>query len=270
MPELPEVETTKRGIEPYLVSQQISEIIVRQRRLRWAIPDELDILASNQKILQVTRRAKYLLLTLESGTIIIHLGMSGNLRIVDASHDVQKHDHVDIVLANGTVLRYNDTRRFGCILWASDPANHPLLAQLGPEPLSDAFDGSYLYQLSRNRHVAIKLFIMNNTVVVGVGNIYANEALFAAGIAPERAVNTISLAQYKKLARCIKDILARAIEAGGTTLKDFVGGDGKPGYFQQTLEVYGRGGLPCHKCHRLLHEIRLGQRTTVYCTHCQK
>ncbi|MFD1260137.1 bifunctional DNA-formamidopyrimidine glycosylase/DNA-(apurinic or apyrimidinic site) lyase [Entomomonas asaccharolytica] len=270
MPELPEVETTRLGIEPHIINQKIVQVIVRERRLRWTIPDELDVLASEQHIKQVKRRAKYLLIELESGTIIIHLGMSGSLRVVEQTANCQKHDHVDILLANGLALRYHDPRRFGCILWTNDPVTHDLLTHLGPEPLTEEFNADYLFQLSRNRSIAAKLFIMDNKVVVGVGNIYANEALFAAGINPNKPANSISKARYAKLVRCIKEILARAIEVGGTTLRDFVGGDGKPGYFQQTLNAYGRGGLPCNKCGRILKETKLGQRATVWCSYCQR
>lgn len=269
MPELPEVETTLRGIEPHILGQKITQVIVRERRLRWTIPDELDVLSSEQTIQQVTRRAKYLLIALQSGTIIIHLGMSGSLRIVESHTAVNKHDHVDILLANGLALRYHDPRRFGCILWTNDPVNHPLLTHLGPDPLTENFNVNYLFQVSRKRFLAVKLFIMDNKTVVGVGNIYANEALFAAGINPNKAANTISKARYEKLVACIKEVLNRAIKAGGTTLRDFVGGDGHPGYFQQTLNVYGRGQMPCKQCGRLLKEIKLGQRTTVWCSHCQ-
>lgn len=269
MPELPEVETTRSGIEPHIINQKIKQVIVRERRLRWTIPDELDILASEQSIKKVQRRAKYLLLTLDSGTIIIHLGMSGSLRIIEDNAPVQKHDHVDILLENGVILRYHDPRRFGCILWTKEPATHELLKNLGPEPLTDAFNTDYLFDASRKRSIAVKLFIMDNKVVVGVGNIYANEALFAAGINPNKPANTISKARYEKLVQCIKEILSRAIQVGGTTLRDFVGGDGKPGYFQQTLNVYGRGSLPCKTCGKLLKETKLGQRATVWCSHCQ-
>ena len=270
MPELPEVETTRRGIEPHIINQKITQVVVRERRLRWTIPDELDVLASEQHIKAVKRRAKYLLIELESGNIIIHLGMSGSLRIVEQNTPVQKHDHVDIVLSNGLALRYHDPRRFGCILWTNDPINHNLLSHLGPEPLTDDFNAQYIFQASRKRTVAVKLFIMDNTVVVGVGNIYANEALFAAGINPNKPANTISKARYEKLVQCIKTVLARSITLGGTTLKDFVGGDGQSGYFQQTLNVYGRGHLPCQQCGRLLKETKLGQRATVWCSHCQR
>jgi len=270
MPELPEVETTRRGIEPHLVGQRVSRVIVRERRLRWPIPDDLDVRLSGQRIEAVERRAKYLLIRAEVGTLIAHLGMSGSLRLVPADLSVGKHEHVDILLESGMALRYTDPRRFGALLWSSEPLNHVLLANLGPEPLSDAFDGERLFQLSRGRSMAIKPFIMDNAVVVGVGNIYASEALFAAGIDPRRAAGNVSRARYLKLAVEIKRILAYAIERGGTTLRDFVGGDGKPGYFQQELFVYGRGGDFCKSCGSTLREIRLGQRASVYCGRCQR
>lgn len=270
MPELPEVETTRRGIEPYIVGKKITQVIVRERRLRWTIPDELDVLASEQTIEGVTRRAKYLLIKLQSGNILIHLGMSGSLCIVNSNTPINKHDHVDISLAGGTVLRYRDPRRFGCILWVQDPMAHDLLMHLGPEPLTNDFNAHYLYKVSIKRSIAIKLLIMNNKIVVGIGNIYANEALFAAGIKPSRPANSISKARYQKLVKCIKEVLTKAINAGGSTLRDYVGSDGHPGYFQQTLNVYGRGQQPCKLCGRILKETKLGQRTTVWCDHCQK
>lgn len=270
MPELPEVETTRRGIEAHLVDQRVSRVIVRERRLRWPIPDDLDARLSGQRIVAVERRAKYLLIKAEVGTLIAHLGMSGSLRLVPADLPAAKHEHVDIVLESGMALRYTDPRRFGALLWSEDPRSHVLLANLGPEPLSDAFDGERLYQLSRGRSMAIKPFIMDNAVVVGVGNIYASEALFAAGIDPRRAAGAVSRARYLKLAAEIKRILAYAIERGGTTLRDFVGGDGKPGYFQQELFVYGRAGEFCRQCGSTLRDIRLGQRASVYCGRCQR
>lgn len=270
MPELPEVETTRRGIEAHLVGQRVSRVIVRERRLRWPIPDDLDARLSGQRIVAVERRAKYLLIKAEVGTLIAHLGMSGSLRLVPADLPAAKHEHVDIVLESGMALRYTDPRRFGALLWSEDPLSHVLLANLGPEPLSDAFDGERLYQLSRGRSMAIKPFIMDNAVVVGVGNIYASEALFAAGIDPRRAAGAVSRARYLKLATEIKRILAYAIERGGTTLRDFVGGDGKPGYFQQELFVYGRAGEFCRQCGSTLRDIRLGQRASVYCGRCQR
>ena len=270
MPELPEVETTRRGIAPHLVGQRVSRVVVRDRRLRWPIPDDLDVRLSGQRIEAVERRAKYLLIQAEVGTLIAHLGMSGSLRLVPAELPPAKHEHVDIVLESGMALRYTDPRRFGALLWSEAPLSHVLLASLGPEPLDEAFDGERLYQLSRGRSMAVKPFIMDNAVVVGVGNIYASEALFAAGIDPRRAAGAISRARYLKLAEEIKRILAYAIERGGTTLRDFVGGDGKPGYFQQELFVYGRGGDFCKSCGSTLREVRLGQRASVYCGRCQR
>lgn len=270
MPELPEVETTRRGIEPFLLGQRVSRVIVRERRLRWPIPEDLDVRLSGQRIECVERRAKYLLIKAEVGTLISHLGMSGSLRLVPADAPVGKHEHVDIVLESGLALRYTDPRRFGALLWSDDPLNHPLLLKLGPEPLTDLFAGERLYQLSRGKSMAVKPFIMDNAVVVGVGNIYASESLFAAGIDPRREAGSLSRARYVKLADEIKRILAHAIERGGTTLRDFVGGDGQPGYFQQELFVYGRGGEFCKVCGSTLREIKLGQRASVYCPKCQR
>ena len=270
MPELPEVETTRRGIAPHLEGQRVSRVLVRERRLRWPIPEDLDVRLSGQRIEAVERRAKYLLIKAESGTLIGHLGMSGNLRLVPVGTPAAKHEHVDIELESGLALRYTDPRRFGALLWSDDPLNHELLLKLGPEPLTDLFDGERLYQLSRGRSMAVKPFIMDNAVVVGVGNIYATEALFAAGIDPRRAAGSISRARYMALALEIKRILAHAIERGGTTLRDFIGGDGQPGYFQQELFAYGRGGQFCKVCGSTLREVKLGQRASVYCPRCQR
>ncbi|HAV86419.1 bifunctional DNA-formamidopyrimidine glycosylase/DNA-(apurinic or apyrimidinic site) lyase [Stutzerimonas balearica] len=270
MPELPEVETTRRGIAPHLLGQTIERVVVRDRRLRWPIPEDLDVRLSGQRIEAVERRAKYLLIRVQSGTLIAHLGMSGSLRLVPAELPAAKHEHVDILLGSGQALRYTDPRRFGALLWSELPLEHPLLASLGPEPLDEGFDGRRLYELSRGRSMAVKPFIMDNAVVVGVGNIYASEALFAAGIDPRRPAGGISRARYERLAAEIKRILAMAIERGGTTLRDFVGGDGKPGYFQQELFVYGRGGAFCKQCGSTLREVRLGQRASVYCGRCQR
>jgi formamidopyrimidine-DNA glycosylase len=270
MPELPEVETTRRGIEPFLTGQRVRRVLVRERRLRWPIPEDLDVRLSGQRIERVERRAKYLLIGAECGTLIAHLGMSGSLRLVEADTPVLKHEHVDIELESGLALRYTDPRRFGALLWSDDPLNHALLSKLGPEPLSEQFDGQRLFELSRGKSVAVKPFIMDSAVVVGVGNIYASEALFAAGIDPRRAAGTVSKARYVKLAEAIKRILAQAIECGGTTLRDFVGGDGKPGYFQQELFVYGRAGHFCKLCGGSLRDVKLGQRSSVYCGHCQR
>lgn len=270
MPELPEVETTRRGIAPHLIGQRVSRVIVRERRLRWPIPEDLDVRLSGQRIEAVERRAKYLLIKAEVGTLISHLGMSGSLRLVEAGLPAAKHEHVDIELESGLALRYTDPRRFGALLWSELPLEHELLVRLGPEPLTDLFDGGRLYQLSRGKAVAVKPFIMDNAVVVGVGNIYATEALFAAGIDPRRAAGTVSRARYVRLAHEIKRVLAHAIERGGTTLRDFVGGDGQPGYFQQELFAYGRGGEFCKVCGSTLREVKLGQRASVYCPKCQR
>ncbi|MFK7863469.1 MAG: bifunctional DNA-formamidopyrimidine glycosylase/DNA-(apurinic or apyrimidinic site) lyase [Pseudohongiellaceae bacterium] len=271
MPELPEVETTRRGIEPHIKGFTVTEVIVRQPKLRWAVPSDLQNHLPGYQFQKVLRRGKYLLLETLAGTVLIHLGMSGSLRILKTPTAPRKHDHVDFVLNSGDILRYTDPRRFGCILWEeSDPAQHPLLAKLGPEPLTDEFDADYLYTLSRKRKAPIKTFVMDSAVVVGVGNIYANEALFMAGISPKRAAGAVSKARYQELVIAIKAVLGKAIKVGGTTLRDFTGGNGDPGYFKQSLQVYGRGGLPCGNCQTPLTEIRLGQRTTVYCRNCQK
>jgi formamidopyrimidine-DNA glycosylase len=276
MPELPEVETTLRGIEPHILNRKISKVVVRQPSLRWPVPDDLPGLMKGRTVAGVERRAKYLLLHISKGSkrigsAILHLGMSGSLRIIRADEPPMAHDHVDIVFADGNALRLTDPRRFGCLLW-QDPGDtpHKLLASLGPEPLSDEFGGERLFQLSRGRKAPVKTFVMDNKVVVGVGNIYANEALYAAGIRPDRAAGRISRLRYLLLADEIKKVLTKAIDQGGTTLRDFVGGDGKPGYFKQQLKVYGRGGQPCKHCRGVLKEIRLGQRSTVFCPACQR
>ncbi len=268
MPELPEVETTKRGIQPYIENVEIRAIAIRQPSLRWPVSEELYTLAPS-KVVSIERRAKYLFLNLINGHIIIHLGMSGSLRVVEKCCPVGKHDHIDFLMANEKIIRYNDPRRFGSILWTTDLKNHPLLSKLGPEPLENLFDGDYLFKQREGKKINIKQFIMDNKIVVGVGNIYANEALFLSGIHPKRPANKISLKRFKQLANNIKLVLSEAIKQGGTTLKDFVGGDGKPGYFQQQLNVYGRGGQACSHCKSTLKEVRIGQRSTVYCPNCQ-
>lgn len=271
MPELPEVETTCRGIKPHIKNCRISAVIVRQPRLRWPVPDRLEALLAGLTIREVTRRAKYLLLHTENGTVIIHLGMSGNLRVLTGDQPVNKHDHIDVVFANGTILRFNDPRRFGALLWTRDPIEaHPLLKNLGPEPLLPDFDGRHLYELAKHRNTPVKSFIMDSHNVVGVGNIYANEALFTAGIRPTRRAGNIALSRYETLAQCIRQVLHHAIELGGTTLRDFVNEAGKPGYFKQRLKVYGRANQPCINCSRPLTEIRLNNRSTVFCGHCQR
>ena len=271
MPELPEVETTLRGILPHTEGHRIVAVVVRQPRLRWPVPDQLATELVGHAIDAVQRRAKYLLLRIGAGHLLLHLGMSGSLRVVEAASPAQPHDHVDIVLDDGNALRLRDPRRFGAVLWCSgDIDHHPLLAQLGPEPLGDDFDGDYLYRLSQGRRTAVKPFLMAQQVVVGVGNIYANEALFVAGIDPARAAGRISRARYRRLAEAIREVLAAAIRAGGTTLRDFRHSDGKPGYFSQELRVYGREGLPCPRCATPLRGLRLGQRATTYCPRCQR
>lgn len=271
MPELPEVETTVRGIAPHIEGQVVKQVLVRQPRLRWPVPDKLGNILVNLSIRSVNRRAKYLLFATDAGTVILHLGMSGSLRILLEEKPADKHDHIDFIFNNGTVLRYNDPRRFGAVLWTSSPVEeHKLLKDLGPEPLLPEFNGKHLFQKSADRKMPAKSFIMDSHVVVGVGNIYANEALFMAGIHPMRHAGRISLASYKRLADCIKAVLQSAIDQGGTTLRNFVNEAGNPGYFKQQLRVYGRGGQPCLYCLAPLTEIRLTNRTTVFCGRCQK
>lgn len=271
MPELPEVETSRRGIKPYILNKKVTDVIIRQKKLRWPIPAALKQQLIHQNIDKVERRGKYILLITQAGTVILHLGMSGSLRILNKSVNAEKHDHFDIVFSNNKILRLRDPRRFGAVLWTRKaPLKHKLLINLGPEPLNDEFTSQYLFDCSRNRKVAIKTFLMNSQIVVGVGNIYANESLFNAGINPKRLAHKISLARYEGLVSAIKDILKRAIEQGGTTLRDFTQQDGKPGYFQQTLLVYGRADQPCVSCGKTIKQIKQGQRSTFYCTHCQR
>ena len=269
MPELPEVETTLRGISTHVEGKRIKAIVVRQPRLRWPVPKSVEQ-AIGHRVNGIRRRAKYLLLDTDVGSIVLHLGMSGSLTIQPFGKTVQKHDHLDIVFEDGNCLRLNDPRRFGACLWqdVSRPQLE-LLQNLGPEPLSDAFEGDHLYQLSRRRSLAVKNFIMTNAVVVGVGNIYANEALFRSGIDPRRAAGKIGRGRYHLLGDQIKDVLAEAIEQGGTTLRDFFGADGKPGYFRIRLKIYGRADEPCQKCNTTIRSVRIGQRNTFYCPRCQ-
>lgn len=270
MPELPEVETTRRGVEPWSLCQRVVAVQVREPRLRWPVPPDLALRLQGQAIEAVERRAKYLLFRTAGGSLLVHLGMSGSLRVIHDASPLLRHDHVEILLASGDRLRFNDPRRFGCMLWLEPGASHPLLDGLGPEPLSVDFSGEVLYHRSRGRRGPVKPFLMDGHIVVGVGNIYANEALFLAGIRPDRPAGRIGLARYQRLADHVKQVLTSAISQGGTTLRDFVGGDGKPGYFAQQLYVYGRGGEPCKHCQRPLRECRLGQRATVYCVTCQR
>jgi len=270
MPELPEVETSCRGIAPHIQDRRVARVIIRNHSLRWPIPADLPEILKNRQLLSVGRRGKYLLLRFKHGHVLLHLGMSGSLRIVPADLPAEKHDHVDMCFSGGVVLRLTDPRRFGALLWTSETLEtHKLIAHLGPEPLSGDFDDLHLYRLSRKRKQAVKTFIMDSKVVVGVGNIYANEALFMSGIRPTRKAGGLSRAACVTLTENIRKVLAGAIAQGGTTLKDFVGGDGKPGYFKQSLRVYGRGGEPCVHCQKPLKEIQLGKRATVYCTACQ-
>ncbi len=271
MPELPEVETTRRGIQPHIEKRRVTKVILRRKNLRWPITASLCKDMPGQTIDSVSRRGKYLLLGTRKGTLLIHLGMSGSLRIVNQSRAPGKHDHVDIVFENKKVLRYTDPRRFGCMLWqTTNILQHPLLISLGPEPLSEDFDVEYLFEKSRRRGAVIKTFIMDSKIVVGVGNIYANESLFLAGINPKRSAGKISKARYTKLVQCIKQVLQGAIDVGGTTLRDFTDSNGEPGYFSQSLQVYGRKDQPCNVCKQSLKEIRQGQRSTVYCPKCQR
>lgn len=269
MPELPEVETTRRGVEPHLIGQPVKDVIVREARLRWPVPPTLRETLSGLTVRTVGRRAKYLLIGFDTGTLLVHLGMSGSLRLVAPDTPAAKHDHVDLVLPD-RLLRYRDPRRFGALLWHFGPVEfHPLLSALGPEPLGSDFSGDSLYRATRGRHGAIKQLLMNNRLVVGVGNIYASEALFEARIHPARAGDALSAAECNRLAAAVRLILSRAIEAGGSTLRDFVGADNRPGYFQHEHRVYGHGGEPCPCCGTPICHIRQGQRSTYYCPGCQ-
>jgi len=270
MPELPEVETTRLGILPVLKNQRITEVVVRDARLRWPVPPDFAERLTGQRILHVHRRAKYLLIELERGTVIWHLGMSGSLRILNSGTQPQLHDHIDVQLDSGRLLRFNDPRRFGCALWTDDPHAHELITHLGPEPLSDEFNAEYLAGKARKRSVAIKQFIMNAEIVVGVGNIYASEALFRAGIRPRRAAGRIKRDELQRLASAIKTVLGEAIKVGGTTLRDYVNANGAPGYFRQKLFVYERAGEQCRRCKTPIVQIVQGARSTYYCPQCQK
>jgi len=290
MPELPEVETTRRGLAPHLEGRRVLGATLRRPDLRWPIPREIETLLPGQRITGVRRRAKYLLMDTAAGTALWHLGMSGSMRVLPADTPLQAHDHIDLLIegkgrAAPKVLRFNDPRRFGCLLWQPPGETHALLRDLGPEPLADGpggaafdgaafdsavFDGDYLFERSRGRSAPVKAFLMDQRIVVGVGNIYAAEALFAAGVSPLRAAGKVSRERYHAIAREVRRILAYAIERGGTTLRDFLSPDGAPGYFEQELSAYGRGGEPCPKCGRPLKQALLAQRATVWCGHCQR
>ena len=272
MPELPEVETARRGIRPHLVGRRVRAVVVRQRQLRWPVPPELDHELPGRVIRDVGRRAKYLLLqTAPAGTVLLHLGMSGNLRVIPASTPSAKHDHLDLVLDDGRALRFSDPRRFGTCLWHPDgPHPHPLLRDLGPEPLGPELTADYLYARAHRRRSAVKVFLMDSRIVCGVGNIYASEALFRAGIRPLRAAGNISRQRYAALVDAVRAVLAEAIAAGGTTLRDFRDANGRPGYFTGHLAVYGRAGEPCLSCGTTVKLTRAGQRSTYYCPRCQR
>ncbi len=270
MPELPEVETARRGLSPHLLGRRVTTVTLRRPDLRWPIPAEVAQLLPGERILDIRRRAKYLLLDTAPGSALLHLGMSGSLRVLPASTAPAAHDHVDLGLDSGAVLRFTDPRRFGCLLWQPTGETHSLLRGLGPEPLSADFDGDYLYEQSRGRSASVKTFLMDQAIVVGVGNIYAAESLFSAGIAPSRQAGRVSRARYATLATAVKAILSHAIKRGGTTLRDFIDPDGSPGYFKQELLAYGREGEPCRRCGRRLQGTRLGNRATAWCAGCQR
>lgn len=270
MPELPEVETTRRGIAPHILGRQVTALILRQPKLRWPIPLELIDLLPGQSVLAVERRAKYLLLRMNEGTLLLHLGMSGSLRVIHGLQPPGPHDHFDLEFGE-RCLRYRDPRRFGALLWTCENSDHhPLLAHLGPEPLADEFSARYLYSKSRGRSMAVKSFIMDGSVVVGVGNIYANESLFLSGIHPQRPSGRVSMARYQRLVINIRQVLSSAIEQGGTTLRDFHNQQGNPGYFSQQLLVYGKSGSPCPGCGSPIRQRRIGQRSSFYCVNCQR
>lgn len=279
MPELPEVETVRRGVEPHVVGRTITAVTVREPRLRWPVPPQFADYARGRRIERVTRRGKYLLFELgpapdgqgAGDRIIVHLGMSGRLYVLERETALLKHDHVDIDLSDGTRLRYNDARRFGAVLpWPASEPGHALIDELGPEPFSPAFSGDYLYTLSRGRRAPLKNFVMDGHVVVGAGNIYAAEALFRAGLRPTRAAGRVTRAEYGRLAQAIREVLEAAIVQGGTTLRDFAGARGEAGYFQQVLNVYGREGQPCRACGTIIRGRRLGNRASCWCPHCQR
>jgi formamidopyrimidine-DNA glycosylase len=271
VPELPEVETARRGIEPWLVNQRIASVVLRHRGMRWPVRADLPALLAGHAIRSVGRRSKYLLLDCESGWLILHLGMSGSLRVVPAGTAPGKHDHFDLVLENGQALRLTDPRRFGAVLWEpGEPSQHKLLQDLGPEPFDARFDAQWLHARTRGRTAPVKNVLMDSHVVCGVGNIYANESLFGAGIHPARAAGRISLVRCAKLVEVVRETLQRAIAAGGSTLRDFVDAEGKPGYFQQQYFVYGREGEPCRRCGAAIKAVRIGQRSAFYCPRCQR
>lgn len=277
MPELPEVETIRRGVTPHVVGRTIAKVIVRDARLRWPVPSTFAAFAEGRRIVGTSRRGKYLLLHLDAAAdggedkIIIHLGMSGRVFVLDANHALLKHDHLDLVLDDGRLLRYHDPRRFGAVLpWPASDGEHVLMQTMGPEPFSEAFHGEYLFDKSRRKTTAVKTFLMDGGVVVGAGNIYAAESLFRARIRPTRAAGKVTRLEYALLADKVREVLQEAITQGGTTLRDFAGADGAVGYFQQDLFVYGRAGLPCRVCGMPIKLLRLGNRQSCYCPQCQR
>jgi formamidopyrimidine-DNA glycosylase len=269
MPELPEVETTRRGLEPLIVGKSIVAVTVREARLRWPVASDLSARLAGRRIDALRRRGKYLLIDLPPGTLLVHLGMSGSLRYVAAAEPPRRHDHVELQLAPTGCLRFNDPRRFGTLQFCCEPERHPLLRSIGPEPLAGSFDGTYLASVCAGRRVAIKQLLMNGRIVAGIGNIYANEALFLAGIHPRRGAGRIGRARLDALAKALRRVLTDALEHGGTTLRDFVGGDGRPGYFKLSLNVYDRAGEPCKRCGGPIRKLVLGQRASYYCPRCQ-
>jgi formamidopyrimidine-DNA glycosylase len=271
VPELPEVETTLRGLTPLLLGRAVTAVVLRTAALRWPVPPELPELLEGRTIRGLSRRAKYLLIAFDHGTLLLHLGMSGHLRILPRSTPAGKHDHIDLQLSDDMQLRFHDPRRFGALLWVEDdPLEHPLLRELGPEPFAPELTGSYLHRLGQGRRASIKAFLMDQRVVVGVGNIYASEALFRAGIHPQRAAGQVSLARYEHLAAAIREVLGAAIAAGGTTLRDFADAAGRPGYFSLQLQVYGRSGQSCPGCGTALRQQRIAQRSSYFCPRCQR
>lgn len=271
MPELPEVETTKRGISPHIVNRKIKAVNIYHPTLRWPIEPTLPKILPGQKLHDIQRRGKYLALPFDTGTLLLHLGMSGSLRIVTAKDARQKHDHFEIIFSSKHILRLRDPRRFGAVIWCETDWNqHELIKHLGPEPLSEDFSGEHLYANSRNKTLAVKNYIMNSRIVVGVGNIYASESLFMAGINPKKAANKVSKKAYIKLGDSIKQVLRNSITQGGTTLKDFADPNGNPGYFALHLNVYGREGKECYQCSSKIKQCVIGQRSTYYCPKCQR
>ena len=270
MPELPEVETTRLGLVARIVGRRVREVVVRESRLRWPVPRDLASRLRGKVVLSIRRRGKYLLLDCGTGHLLVHLGMSGRLTVVTPERPLRRHDHVDIVFEGGDVVRFNDPRRFGAMLWVRDPERHALLKGLGVEPFDEAFSGELLHRLSRGRRVPVKQFVMDAHIVTGIGNIYANEALFAAGIHPARAAGRLSRKRHDRLALAIRHTLQRALAAGGSTLRDFVASDGRPGYFQLEYAVYGREGEPCPTCAAPVRALRHGGRSTFYCAACQR